>query len=134
MEVNKKLKNEIRLKVASATQRDAGRGIVRIDPRMMVKIGISTGDIVEIEGKKTTVAIVWPAYQEDSGLDIIRMDGVTRSNAKVSIGDTVIVRKAEAKQASRIILAPTTPLRFDEGFEDYVKPVSYTHLTLPTKA
>jgi len=115
------LKNEIRLKVASATQRDAGRGIVRIDPRMMAKIGISTGDIVEIEGKKTTVAIVWPAYQEDSGLDIIRMDGVTRSNAKVSIGDTVIVRKAEAKQASRIILAPTTPLRFDEGFEDYVK-------------
>jgi len=113
--------NPIQLKVASATRRDAGRGIVRIDPRTMAKIGISTGDIVEIEGGKKTAAIVWPSYQEDEGLDIIRMDGVTRSNAKVGIGDTVTVRKAEAKKAEKIVLAPTQPIRFDETFEEYVK-------------
>ncbi len=113
--------NPIQLKVASATRRDAGRGIVRIDPRTMAKIGISTGDILEIEGGKKTAAIVWPSYQEDEGLDIIRMDGVTRSNAKVGIGDTVTVRKAEAKKAEKIVLAPTQPIRFDETFEEYVK-------------
>ncbi|RLG90838.1 MAG: AAA family ATPase [Candidatus Hecatellales archaeon] len=117
----KKEIKEIKLKVASATQRDAGRGIVRIDPRIMGQIGVSTGDIVEVEGKKTTVAIAWPAYQEDSGLDIVRMDGVARKNAGVGIGETVTVRKAEVKKASRVTLAPTIPLRFDEGFEEYVK-------------
>jgi len=44
----KKEIKEIKLKVASATQRDAGRGIVRIDPRIMGQIGVSTGDIVEV--------------------------------------------------------------------------------------
>ncbi|RLI05157.1 AAA family ATPase [Candidatus Bathyarchaeota archaeon] len=112
---------QIQLKVASATQRDAGRNIVRIDPTIMRKIGVNTGDVVQIEGKKTTTAVVWPAYKEDNGLDIIRMDGITRSNANVSIGDTVTVKKAEVKPASKITLAPTTPIRFDEGFEEYLQ-------------
>ena len=112
---------EIQLKVAASNQRDAGRGIVRIPSRFMNKLGVETGDIVEIEGKKVTSAIVWPAYPEDSGLDIIRMDGVTRSNAKVSIGDTVTVRKIDAKPASKVVLAPTEPIRFNGGFEEYIK-------------
>jgi len=112
---------EIQLKVAASNQRDAGRGIVRIPSRFMNKLGVETGDIVEIEGKKVTSAIVWPAYPEDSGLDIIRMDGVTRSNAKVSIGDTVTVRKVDAKPASKVVLAPTEPIRFNGGFEEYIK-------------
>ena len=112
---------EIQLKVAASNQRDAGRGIVRIPSRFMNKLGVETGDIVEIEGKKVTSAIVWPTYPEDSGLDIIRMDGVTRSNAKVSIGDTVTVRKVDAKPASKVVLAPTEPIRFNGGFEEYIK-------------
>ncbi|MFH1327820.1 MAG: hypothetical protein ABIH76_03070, partial [Candidatus Bathyarchaeota archaeon] len=73
----------IKLKVASATQRDAGRNLIRIDPHVMAKIGISSGDIIQIDGKKTTAAVAWPAYQEDRGLEIARIDGITRSNASV---------------------------------------------------
>ncbi|MEM4679603.1 MAG: hypothetical protein QXL98_01550, partial [Thermofilaceae archaeon] len=50
------------LRVAEAKQRDVGRGIVRIDRSIMLKLGIEPGDAVEITGKKTTVAIAWPAY------------------------------------------------------------------------
>jgi transitional endoplasmic reticulum ATPase len=76
-------KKEIKLKVASAYQRDVGRGIVRIDRKAMRELGVQPGDIVEIIGTKNTAAVVWPAYPEDEGLGIIRMDGTIRKNAGV---------------------------------------------------
>ncbi|MGP3703130.1 MAG: CDC48 family AAA ATPase, partial [Candidatus Bathyarchaeota archaeon] len=111
----------VQLKVEASRQRDAGRGIVRIPPKYMDKLGVGAGDIVEIEGKKVTSAIVWPAYPEDNELNIIRMDGITRGNAKVGIGDTVTVRKVDVKPANKVILAPTESTTFGEGFEEYVK-------------
>ncbi|MEB3756550.1 MAG: CDC48 family AAA ATPase [Desulfurococcales archaeon] len=115
-------KKEVTLRVAEAKPRDSGRGKVRIDMSIMRKLGLEPGDIVEIEGKKKTVAIVWPALPEDSGLDIIRMDGVTRKNAGVNIGDKVIVRKADARKAVKVKLAPTNyTMSIDEGFKKFVK-------------
>jgi len=113
---------EIRLRVAEAKQRDVGRGKVRIPPEIMNKLGITVGDVVEIIGKRRTAAVVWPAYTEDQGLDIIRMDGITRRNAGVSIGDRVIVRKADVKPASIIKLAPASiTLSVDSNFVNYIK-------------
>ncbi|WP_297487828.1 AAA family ATPase, partial [Thermococcus sp.] len=113
-------KREIKLKVASAYQRDVGRGIVRIDRRAMREIGVQTGDIVEIIGTKNTAAVVWPAYPEDEGLGIIRMDGTIRKNAGVSLGDEVTLRKAEVKEARRVIVAPTEPIRFGGDFVEWL--------------
>ncbi|MEM3041636.1 MAG: AAA family ATPase, partial [Nitrososphaerota archaeon] len=113
--------NEVKLRVAESARRDVGKGIIRIDPKIMEKMKIETGDIVEIEGKKTTTAIAWPAYQEDKGLDVARIDGIIRANAKISIGDSITIKKAEAKPAEKIVLAPTVPIAFDEDFQDYVK-------------
>ncbi|USS40671.1 CDC48 family AAA ATPase [Thermococcus aggregans] len=113
-------RREIKLKVASAYQRDVGRGIVRIDRNAMRKIGVQPGDIVEIIGTKNTAAIVWPAYPEDEGLDIIRMDGTIRKNAGVGLGDEVTVRKADVKEAQRVVLAPTEPIRFGQDFVDWL--------------
>jgi transitional endoplasmic reticulum ATPase len=113
-------KKEIRLKVASAYQRDVGRGIVRIDRNAMRKIGVQPGDIVEIIGTKNTAAVVWPAYPEDEGLDIIRMDGTIRKNAGVGLGDEVTIRKAEVKEAQKVVLAPTEPIRFGQDFVDWL--------------
>ena len=113
---------EIVLRVAESKQRDVGRGKVRIDADAMRAIGVNVGDIVEIEGRRKTAAIVWPAYAEDQGLGIIRMDGIIRKNAGVGMGDKVIVRKANAKVATLVKLAPLSfTITVDPGFVNFVK-------------
>ncbi|HDI75013.1 MAG TPA: AAA family ATPase [Thermoprotei archaeon] len=115
--------NEIQLRVAEARTRDVGRGIVRIDRRSMAKLGVEPGDAVEIEGKKVTVAIVWPLPLEDEGVGIIRMDGIIRKNAGVSLGDMVKVRKAKLAPARRVTLAPSFKLGIEvtPDLVEYVK-------------
>ena len=76
---------EISLRVADARQRDVGHGKVRIDNDTMQKLGSTAGDFVEIHGKKMTVAVAWPAYAEDQGQEIVRMDGLIRRNAGVAL-------------------------------------------------
>ncbi len=113
---------EINLRVAESKQRDVGRGKVRLDSMAMSKIGVSTGDIVEIEGKRTTTAVAWPSYPEDLKKDIIRMDGVVRRNAGVSLGDKVTIRKAKVSVARQINLAPEQmSVNIDFSFENFVK-------------
>jgi transitional endoplasmic reticulum ATPase len=97
---------DISLKVAEAIQDDVNKGIVRIDSNLMHQIGTKSGDIVEIEGERKTVGIVDRAYPGDIGLNVIRMDGILRRNAKTGIGEIVKVRKAEVKPAKKVVIAP----------------------------
>ncbi|MFW6014398.1 MAG: CDC48 family AAA ATPase [Nanoarchaeota archaeon] len=97
---------EITLKVAEAFQDDVNKGIVRIDSSFMHELGIRPGDIVEIEGARKTVTITDRAYPGDIGLKIIRMDGITRRNSKTGIGENVTIRKADVKEAKKLIIAP----------------------------
>ncbi len=108
-------RDEISLRVAEAYYRDVGRGIARIDPAVMERLGLQSGDIVEIIGKSTVPAIVWPSYPEDRGTGIIRIDGNLRSNAGVGIDDKVRIRKVKAKPAEKVTLAPTEPVRLMGG-------------------
>ena len=113
---------EINLKVAEAEHRDIGRFIVRIDAVSMEKLGVRTGDIIQIKGKKATAAIAWPAYQGDKGREIIRMDGRIRRNAGVSLSEKVFVSRANEEPAKSITLAPTSvPIRPEPRFEEFVK-------------
>jgi len=109
------------LKVAEARQRDVGRGKIRMDDINMREIGITTGDVVEIRGRQKTGAIAWPAYIEDQGAGIVRMDGVIRRNAKVSLEENVRIRKAQIKVAKTVNIAPTRQISLDYGFEAFVK-------------
>ncbi|MBW2970734.1 AAA family ATPase, partial [Candidatus Woesearchaeota archaeon] len=95
-----------KLKVAEAIQDDVNKGVVRIDTNFMKAIGVRPGDIVEISGERKTVAIVDRAYPGDIGLDIIRMDGIIRRNAKAGIGELVQLSKAEVKEAKKVVIAP----------------------------
>jgi transitional endoplasmic reticulum ATPase len=114
--------SEIELKVAEAMQNDVGRGIVRIDSLSARKLGVTTGDIVEVVGSKSTAAKIWQSHQEDEGRGIIRMDGTIRQNSGASLGDKVKVKKADVKAAKRIIIAPTEqPIKFGEDFASYIK-------------
>ncbi|MFW9918459.1 MAG: CDC48 family AAA ATPase [Candidatus Thorarchaeota archaeon] len=113
---------EVILKVAEAEHRDIGRFIVRIDAVSMEKLGVRTGDIIQIKGKRLTAAIAWPAYQGDKGREIIRMDGRIRRNAGVSLGEKVTVTRANEEPARNVTLAPTSvPIRPEPRFEEFVK-------------
>ena len=112
---------EIELKVAEAMQIDYGKRIVRIDSNARRMLGLTTGDVVLIKGKKTTAATVLPAHPQDENLNIVRMDGILRQNASVGLGDRVRIAKAEIKAAKKIILAPNQPSRYAPGFAEDVK-------------
>ncbi len=97
---------EVTLKVNQAYPSDSGRGIARLDPDTMMKLQIAPGDVIEIQGKRKTVAKVWRAPKRDWGKNIIRIDRFTRENAGVGIGDLVKVRKVNYQSAKVVVLAP----------------------------
>ena len=97
---------EIKLKVAEAlTQNDVGRNIARIDTESMGELGLRNGDLIEVIGSKSTAAIAVESQSEIG--NIIRIDGATRKNSGASIGDDVTIKKAVAKEAKKVVLAPT---------------------------
>jgi transitional endoplasmic reticulum ATPase len=98
--------NEVQLEVAKAYPNDSGRGIARLDPDTLLHLKLSPGDIIEIEGADTTAAKVWRADRQDWNTDTVRIDGFTRQNADVGIGERVEIRKAEAEKADSLVLAP----------------------------
>lgn len=122
----------VNLKVAEvAEQRDVGRKIARIDPKIAERLNVSTGDALELSslGKKSTV-LSWPARESDRGKGLIRIDGYTRNKLDVGMNDTIDVRKVESKDAKSITFAPTEPLRI-VGAEEYL--AEYLNGTLMTK-
>ena len=116
--------SEIQLVVAEARPRDVGRRIVRIGRREMAQLKAETGDIVEILGRRSASAVVWPGYAEDEDRRIVRMDGLIRKSAGVAIGDYVKIRKVDkVDNAGEVVLAPMGARisSVDEDFLEYVK-------------
>jgi transitional endoplasmic reticulum ATPase len=98
----------LKLKVAEAMPKDLGRGLARLDPADLARLGVEVGEVVEIVGKRTTVAKAMPAYKEHRGQSRVQVDGVARENAGAAIDQSVEVRKAQAQPARRVVLAPTS--------------------------
>lgn len=98
----------VRLKVAEANQGDVGKGIVRMGEAYLEKIGARPLDVVEVVGSRPTAALAVNAYSADQAFDMVRMDGLIRSNAGTSIGQYVEIRKAAWSEAKHVTLAPVT--------------------------
>ncbi|MBC7081152.1 MAG: CDC48 family AAA ATPase [Thermoplasmatales archaeon] len=117
--------NEVVLRVAEGLSQDVGAGRARIDTETRMKLNVAPGDIIEIEGGRKTGAIVWRARPIDEGKGIIRIDNLTRKNARVGIGDKVTIRKVEVKVASQVVIAPAISqsqrIQFGHGIESIVK-------------
>ncbi|MGM0489583.1 MAG: hypothetical protein ACQESR_22840, partial [Planctomycetota bacterium] len=47
--------SEITLKVSESSGKDVGRGLARIDPSDMQRLGLDVGDTVYVVDRKTTV-------------------------------------------------------------------------------
>jgi transitional endoplasmic reticulum ATPase len=115
--------NYLELKVAMAkSQTEAGYGRARMDTKSRGTLKIDLGDAIEIVGKKTAVAKVFKSDMEDEGLGIIRIDGLTRTSAGVSVDENVKVRKVIPQHAIKLVIAPNIPegktIRFETGIEN----------------
>jgi transitional endoplasmic reticulum ATPase len=111
--------NKVSLKVAETNPKFVGRGMALVDPKVMEEMDLSTGDVIEISGKKKSYVLLWSSQRDDQGKKLIRIDGYTRNNIGVGIDDTVNVRKVNVKKAEQVILAPTEELNI-AGLEDYL--------------
>ena len=99
---------QVRLQVAAARQEESGQGIARMPRSAFKALGITEGDVVEIEGKRPTVAIAMAAYTEDQALEVVRLDGLQRGNAEAASGEHVIIRAVEVRPATRVVFAPAS--------------------------
>src|SRR3989344_4134265 len=99
-------KFDVRLKVVESLQDDVFKGIARIDQGLMRELALVRGDIITVKGNRETLAIVDRAYPADVGENIIRLDQLIRKNAKISVGEMALIRKAVVKPAVRVIIAP----------------------------
>ncbi|MGH2638173.1 MAG: AAA family ATPase, partial [Rhabdochlamydiaceae bacterium] len=86
----------VSLKVLEAYTRDVGRGVARFDYSAINTLDTDTGEIIEIKGKRKTVVKCLPLYPADEGRGVIRIDGLIRSNAGVSLGDSVTITRVKA--------------------------------------
>ena len=94
----------LRLTVRAAEKRDAGRGIARLPESARKRLGLLSGDTVEIRGDRVAVAKVWPGGADArEGSDLIDAD--TRANAGVKVGDAVTVASVTVEDADRVALA-----------------------------
>jgi transitional endoplasmic reticulum ATPase len=111
--------NKVSLRVAETNPKFVGRGMALVDPKIMEEMDLSTGDVIEVSGKKKSYVLLWSSQRDDHGKRLIRIDGYTRNNIGVGIDDMVGVRKVNVQKAEQVILAPTEELNI-VGLEDYL--------------
>lgn len=99
------------LRVAEARTKDVGRGLVRLDPQDLARLGVAIGDVVQIRGQRTTVARALPAYAEQRGQSLVQMDGVLRANAQVGLDEQVTIQRADVPQARAVVLAASEAMQ-----------------------
>lgn len=119
------LTRKIEIKVEPTLKNDVGYMRARLSTKSREDLDVSPGDIISIKGKRETAAVVWRAPLQDENKEIIRIDGITRKNADISIGDRVSVRKVVPKPAEKINISPAIKdvpnIQFANGIDNFIK-------------
>ena len=97
---------EIKVRIEELEKSRSGRSLCYLDQEIVENMGLSTGSIIEIRGKKKTTGIV-VASIADKGRGTIRLDGLQRLNAGATIGEFISIRLAKIYPAEEIVLTPT---------------------------
>jgi transitional endoplasmic reticulum ATPase len=117
-----KKEEPLQMRIDEAKQRDIGKKRARIGPEAMDYLKAAPGDVIEITGKKSSCAIVWPADEDEKFPDVIKIDGQTRKNIGVALNDVVKIRKVTSKIAKSVVLMPVNDVvTVDKEFTDFVK-------------
>ena len=115
-----KNKEDSVVKVAETNPKFVGRGVALVDPKVMENLNLSTGDVIEIRGRKKSYLLLWSSQPTDYGTGLIRVDGYTRNNIGVGIDDRVTIQKvSDIKKAEEVILSPTEELNI-VGLEEHL--------------
>ncbi|MDG1550928.1 MAG: CDC48 family AAA ATPase [Candidatus Poseidoniaceae archaeon] len=114
----------ISLTVEKSIPSDVGHGRARISGDC--GLDLKPGNIVMIKGeKRSTAAIYWRSRPEDNKMAIIRIDGIIRKNAGVSLRDKVTVSKVEAKECTKLVISPVMAnkqkVKFGPGIEGFAR-------------
>jgi transitional endoplasmic reticulum ATPase len=96
----------LQLKVAEALVEDVGKGLARLDPGDMKTLNSTLGDVIEVLGERKTVARITGVLPEYYGKKVIQIDGITRSNAKINIGESVRIQRISRQTAGTILIMP----------------------------
>lgn len=97
-----------KVRIKDAYKGDAGRGRIRIDPKIISELKLRTSDTIIISNSKTgnkTAALLYPGKLEDAETNLIRIDSSLRKNISASIDDIVEICRIEASLADRITFA-----------------------------
>ena len=112
----------LQMRIGEAKQRDVGKKRARIGPEAMDFLKVAPSDVIEISGKRSSCAIVWPSDEDEKFPDIIKIDGQTRKNIGVALNDIVKIKKISTKVAKSVILMPVNDVvTVDKEFTDFVK-------------
>ena len=112
----------LQMRIGEAKQRDVGKKRARIGPDAMDYLKAAPGDVIEINGQRSTCAIVWPADEDDKFPDVIKIDGQTRKNIGGTLNDIVKIKKVITKAAKSVVLIPVNDVvTVDKEFTDFVK-------------
>ena len=115
-----KNKEDSVVKVAETNPKFVGRGVALVDPKVMENLNLSTGDVIEIRGRKKSYLLLWSSQPTDYGTGLIRVDGYTRNNIGVGIDDRVTIQKvSDIKKTEQVILSPTEELNI-VGLEEHL--------------
>ena len=115
-----KLMKTAQLRIEKLEPSRSGRSLCYVDQSIMESLGIATGDIIEIIGKKRTAGIVVASFS-DKGKEIIRIDGIQRLNLGSTIGEFVTIKPTLASPAREIELAPTQLIYDIKKQDDIIK-------------
>ncbi|SMG30644.1 CDC48 family AAA ATPase [Dethiosulfovibrio salsuginis] len=102
------------LQVKDGSKKDIGRGIVRMDPADMGRLGLSDGEIVEIKGTRRTPVRLLATDHDNCGQEALFMDNLTRGNAGLSLDDRVSVHKVQVDFAMEVTIKPMTTMHLLE--------------------
>ncbi len=115
--------DSLTLRVAKAIPSDVGHGRARVP--FDNDLNLKPGDIIQIEGERKTAAIVWRCRPEDANLGVIRVDGIIRKNAGVSLGDKAEIKKVDVQPCEKLVISPVMAkqqkVRFGPGIEGFAR-------------
>ena len=83
---------KVTLRIAETNPKFVGRGVALLDPKVMDDLHLSTGDVIELSGKKKSFVLLWSSQPSDYDTGLIRIDGYTRNNIGLGIDDKITVQ------------------------------------------
>ncbi|MEO0388369.1 MAG: AAA family ATPase, partial [Pseudomonadota bacterium] len=107
--------------VAPAAPADADRAFLRLAPEDMARLGVRSGDVVAVTGRRPTHLRVLPAQAANRRPGVVHLDPRACENAGTAPGDAVSVTAANLPPAERVGLTPLEGCALPSNAQDLAR-------------